>query len=240
MFAPIDIENKLKEQRSKTNAKVIEIATDILNADSKHENNIQQNLVSSDGFDTIFLKHYDKANIYSIQDIKKIAINYRLRFLPTKYAKKTIPQEAIFKIKNLEKQNNTEIKDFFLLAPSDAFDLEDANKDPLLFAPLSNNKYLLIHKWGQDLSWYKKIIAFPLRNIETILLSIAVFSLIITLMTPTWIILNSAEIDMGYFGYHRAAWFVYSCILFLSITTFLCFSQGIYPSTYQWNKKTYN
>ena len=240
MFSAIDIEKKLQDQRLKTNAKIIESASIILNEDSKHEKKIQQNLISSDGFDTISLTHYDKSNIFSIHDIKKIAINYRLRFLPTKYAKKTIPQEAIFKIKDLEKQNNTEIKDFFLLAPSEAFDLEDVNKDPLLFAALSNNKYLLIHKWGHDLSWYKKISAFPLRNIETILLSIAVFSLIITLMTPTWIILNSAEIDMGYFGYHRAAWFVYSCILFLSITTFLCFSQGIYPSTYQWNKKTYN
>ena len=63
---------------------------------------------------------------------------------------------------------------------------------------------------------------------------------IITLFTPTWLILNGAEIDMGYFGYHRLAWFFYSFIMLCSLTTFICFSQGIYPSEYQWNKKTYN
>ena len=38
----------------------------------------------------------------------------------------------------------------------------------------------------------------------------------------------------------RVAWFFFSFILYLSITTFICFSQTIYPSEYQWNKKTYN
>ncbi len=240
MFSPINIETKLLEQRKKSDTSIVNSASTILNNDYIHESNIHDNLNNSDGFKTVHLTLFDKSNVFSISDIKKTAINYRLRFLPSKYAKKEIPQEAIFKIKKLEKDNNTAIKEFFLLAPSEAFDLEDVNKDPLLFVPLSNNKYLLIHKWGRDLSWHKKILAFPLRNIETILLSIAVFSLIVTLLTPTWIILNSAEIDMGYFGYHRAAWFIYSCILILSITTFMCFSQGVYPSTYQWNKKTYN
>jgi hypothetical protein len=240
VFSTIDIEKKLLEQREKSKVKTLKYASKILSIDYKNEININNNLKNSDGFDTVTLNNYDLSNLFSIKDIKNIAINYRLRFLPSKYAKKTIPQEAIFKIKKLEKDNNIEIKEFYLLAPSEAFDLEDVNKDPLLFIPLSNNKYLLVHKWGKDLSWYKKIIAYPLRNIETILLSIAITALIIALLTPTWIILNSAEVDMGYFGYHRAAWFVYSCILFLSITTFMCFSQGVYPSSYQWNKKTYN
>lgn len=240
MFNTIDIEKKLIEQRNKSANNLLHSASDILFEDQQNEFKIQRNLKNSDGFETVEIYNYDQHNVFSISEIKKIAINYRLRFLPSKYSKKPIPKEAIFKIKRLEKYNNTEIKEFFLLAPSDAFDLEDVDKDPLLFIPLSNNNYLLVHKWGKDLSWHKKILAFPLRNIETILLTIAVTSLIIAILTPTWIILNSAEIDMGYFGYHRAAWFVYSCTLILSITTFMCFSQGIYPSTYQWNKKTYN
>ena len=47
---------------------------------------------------------------------------------------------------------------------------------------------------------------------------------IIAMVTPTWLILNS-EIDMGYFGYHRMALFMYAYILICSITTFICFSQ---------------
>ena len=72
------------------------------------------------------------------------------------------------------------------------------------------------------------------------LISVGVMAFLIAMVTPTWLILNSAEIDMGYFGYHRMAWFMYAYILICSITTFICFSQNIYPSEYQWNKKTYN
>ena len=121
-----------------------------------------------------------------------------------------IPQEAIFKIKEIEKSNSTEIKKFFILAPSSAFDLEDCNKDPLLFIPLKNNQYFLVHKWGSDLSWIKKLTAIPFRTLETMAISVALTALIIALLTPTWLILNGAEIDMGYFGYHRLAWYLYA------------------------------
>ena len=110
----------------------------------------------------------------------------------------------------------------------------------MLFAPLKNGKYLLIHQWGTDLAWYKKLSALPLRSLESILISIGFVALLLSIITPTWLILNSAEIDMGYFGYHRIAWFLYAYILISSITTFICFPQNIYPSEYQWNKKTYN
>ena len=240
MFPTIDLEKQLIKEKNKTDNNVLNFASDILLDDYNQEKKIKLNLSNSVGRGSVKIKSIDLNKVFSIHEIKKIAINYRLRFLPSKYAKKIIPEEAIFKIKKIEKENHIEIKEFYILAPSEAFDLEDVNKDPLLFIPLENNRYLLIHKWGNDLSWLKKIFAFPLRNIETILLSIGIFSLLITLITPTWLILNSAEIDMGYFGYHRAAWLIYSYILILSITTFICFSQGIYPSTYQWNKKTYN
>jgi hypothetical protein len=70
--------------------------------------------------------------------------------------------------------------------------------------------------------------------------SVGITALLIALFTPTWLILNGAEIDMGYFGYHRLAWFFYAFIMLCSLSTFICFSQSIYPSEYQWNKKTYN
>ena len=205
------------------------------------ENNIKKNLNScSTTNENIDLVTYNENDVYDLKSIKSIAVKYRLRFLPTKYFKNEIPQEAIFKTKSLEKKNNTSIKNFHILAPATSFDLEDVNKDPLLFAPLKNGKYLLIHQWGTDLAWYKKLSALPLRSLESILISIGFVALFLSLITPTWLILNSAEIDMGYFGYHRIAWFLYAYILISSITTFICFSQNIYPSEYQWNKKTYN
>ena len=137
-----------------------------------------------------------------------LAIKYRLRLLPSKFFSNTIPKEAIFKIKQLSKKSNTEIKKFVILAPSKAFDLEDENADQLLFIQLSNTKYYLVHQWGNDLSWFNKIKSLPLRNFTSLVVFIGMIAAFIALITPTWIILNSAEIDMGYWGYHRFTWFM--------------------------------
>ena len=241
MFSKINLKDELKKFQSKENSDILDLVNNQLLNDELMENNIKKNLNScSTTNENIDLITYNENDVYDLKSIKSIAVKYRLRFLPTKYFKNEIPQEAIFKTKSLEKKNNTSIKNFHILAPATSFDLEDVNKDPLLFAPLKNGKYLLIHQWGTDLAWYKKLSALPLRSLESILISIGFVALLLSIITPTWLILNSAEIDMGYFGYHRIAWFLYAYILISSITTFICFSQNIYPSEYQWNKKTYN
>ncbi|MBF37095.1 MAG: hypothetical protein CL838_07980 [Crocinitomicaceae bacterium] len=241
MFSKINLKDELKKFQSKENSDILDLVNNQLLNDELMENNIKKNLNScATSIENIDLTEYNKNDVYDLKSIKSIAVKYRLRFLPTKYFKNEIPQEAIFKTKSLEKKNNTSIKNFHILAPATSFDLEDVNKDPLLFAPLKNGKYLLIHQWGTDLAWYKKLSALPLRSLESILISIGFVALLLSIITPTWLILNSAEIDMGYFGYHRIAWFLYAYILISSITTFICFSQNIYPSEYQWNKKTYN
>tara|TARA_B100000989_G_C19473986_1_gene442024 strand:- start:382 stop:1107 length:726 start_codon:yes stop_codon:yes gene_type:complete len=241
MLSNINIKKELELVQSKQENQVLKLVNDQLLNDQKIENSIKNNLnqCAPTNFNPD-LVDYNINDVYDIDAIKSIAVKYRLRFLPTKYFKNEIPQEAIFKTKNLEKKNNTSIKNFHILAPATSFDLEDVNKDPLLFAPLSNGKYLLIHQWGTDLSWFKRFTAIPLKSLESMLISVGVIAFLIAMITPTWLILNSAEIDMGYFGYHRMAWFMYAYILICSITTFICFSQNIYPSEYQWNKKTYN
>ena len=241
MFQDINIEKELISLKFKNEKLLLNSAIDQLNNDLIKEKTIQKNINSSNNKKYFAnIKIDESSNVYNFKTIETIAIKHRLRFLPTKFFKNQIPQEAIFKIKEIEKSNSIEIKKFFILAPSSAFDLEDCNKDPLLFIPLKNNQYYLVHKWGSDLSWIKKLTAIPFRTLETMAISVALTALIIALLTPTWLILNGAEIDMGYFGYHRLAWFLYAFIMLCSLSTFICFSQSIYPSEYQWNKKTYN
>ena len=241
MFQDINIEKELISLKSKNEKLLLNSAIDQLNNDLIKEKTIQKNINSSNNKKYFAdIKIEETSKVYNFKTIETIAIKHRLRFLPSKFFKNQIPQEAIFKIKEIEKSNSIEIKKFFILAPSSAFDLEDCNKDPLLFIPLKNNQYYLVHKWGSDLSWIKKLTAIPFRTLETMAISVALTALIIALLTPTWLILNGAEIDMGYFGYHRLAWFLYAFIMLCSLSTFICFSQSIYPSEYQWNKKTYN
>ena len=243
MFSSINLKDELIKEKN-TQCPSISFIDDIkqmIQNEIEEEKSIENTINNSkSGCQLLDLDLLDNNNIFDVTEIKKLAIKYRLRFLPTKYFKREIPKEAIFKIKGLNKSNSKKIQHFKILAPSKAFDLEDENADPLLFIPLTRTKYYLVHQWGNELKWHKKIFAFPLRSLDSIIIFIGTLAAITALITPTWLILNSAEIDMGYWGYHRMAWFFFSYILFTSLTTFICFSQAIYPSEYNWNKKTYN
>ena len=241
MFDSIDIKKELIKVRSNSENDLLNSVNQLLDNDVVIETEIEKKITKSSSknyFAEIITN--SKEDIFNIESIKKIAIQHRLRFLPTKYFKNEIPKEAIFKIKEIEKANNLSVEHFFILAPSQAFDLEDCNKDPLLFIPLKNKNYLLVHQWGDDLGWIKKAMALPLKTIESMFITVGIAAFLIAAFTPTWLILNGAEVDMGYFGYHRIAWFLYAFIMLCSLSTFICFSQNVYPSEYQWNKKTYN
>ena len=124
-----------------------------------------------------------KSRIYHIDHIKKVSIDYRLRFLDIKYFKNKLPIEALKQIKKLEKEHKTKLSEFKIMAPSVLFRLEKKD-DPLLFVPLGNEYYYLIHKWGNDLHPFRKALMWPFKNIWNLLLAVLALSWIFTELTP--------------------------------------------------------
>ena len=96
------------------------------NLDSLFSNLIQPNKDNINKFDFDLLI---TNNILHIDQIKKVCIDYRLRFLDLKYFKGNIPATAIEKICELEKIHETSLKDFKIMAPSVLFRLKKAD-DP--------------------------------------------------------------------------------------------------------------
>lgn len=121
--------------------------------------------------------------IFHRETIKKICIDYRLRFLDLSYFKADVPFEAIDKIKALEKKHKTDVRHMKIVAPSKLFKLQNAD-DPLLFVPIGNDYYYLIHKWGNHLHPLRRLMMWPFKNIITSLLSIVLLSLFLTTMMP--------------------------------------------------------
>ena len=116
----------------------------LLHEEDLKDQRIEKNISTASGqkankFDFDLLQ---TENIYHIEQIKNICIDYRLRFLDAKYFKGVIPQSAVSKIKQLEKDHGIEIKGFKIMAPSRLFKLQDKD-DPLLFAPLGNGYFYL-------------------------------------------------------------------------------------------------
>ncbi|WP_299523997.1 hypothetical protein [Winogradskyella sp.] len=190
-----NIEEKLKALKGKGKVEndIIDEVKAILNDDHKKDEHILKTLSSnnnSDYNDFIFdLLETDR--IYHISQIKKTCVNYRLRFLDTKLFKGELPYEAISKIKQLEKEHNTNLKGFKIIAPAKLFKLEHYD-DPLLFAPIGNGYYYLIHKWGNDLNPLRRALMWPVRDFENFVFCMFIISILITAAIPDGVFSNKA------------------------------------------------
>lgn len=203
--------------------------------DAEQEERIQANLAKSDrnienpfDFDAL-----ETDRIYHVSHIRQICIDYRLRFLDTKYFKGNIPREGIQTIKELEKVHELEIRGFKIVAPSRLFRLEDKN-DPLLFAPIGNGYYYLIHKWGNDLHPFRKILVWPFKSVMNLLFVLVVFSYLLTSLIPEGLFSkqgSAAEFWIIFF-------FMFKSVA--SVAIFYGFALGKNFSPAVWNSKYFN
>lgn len=121
--------------------------------------------------------------IFHLEQIKAICIDYRLRFLPSHIFKNVIPEEAISKIRMMEREHCTSLESFMIIAPSKSFHLLNYD-DPLLFVPMGDDYYYLIHQWGNEINPLRKLLVLPFRNLWNFTLTSILISLIVTWLVP--------------------------------------------------------
>ena len=173
-------------------------------------------------------------NIYHISDIKKLCIDYRLRFLSTHYFKGEIPFEAISKIKDLERTHETAFYNFKVIAPSKLFKLENAD-DPLLFIPLGDDYYYFVHKWGKDLKPWRKAWAWCFKSFENLIVLCLLVSLLLTALIPQGLFTNEKMSASVYFFEYL---FMFKSVV--AVVMFYGFSKGKNFNTAIWNSKYFN
>lgn len=115
------------------------------------------------------LNHLDADRIFSIDDIRELCIQYRLRFLDASRFANEIPEEAFQEIRKIQRDEQKNLNGFKIVAPASMFHLIQKDKDPMLFLDMGNGKYYLIHKWGKDLKIWRKWLVYPMRSFETFL-----------------------------------------------------------------------
>ncbi|GEQ86610.1 hypothetical protein ULMS_21180 [Patiriisocius marinistellae] len=172
-------------------------------------------------------------NIFHIEDIKKLCIDYRLRFLDSHYFKGPYPDEAISKIRSLENMHDTTLKGFKIVAPAKLMKLENAD-DPLLFSPMGNDYYYLVHKWGTDLHPFRKAQMWPYKSFENLVFTILLVSIFLTMITPMHLFsrrdLNQEYLMLFLFMFKGVA----------GVVLFYGFSKGKNFNGAIWNSKYYN
>ena len=210
MFAPTDIRYKLDQLRTKTSVNKIALT----------KNNFK--------FDKI-----DANRIYHIDQIKKICIDYRLRFLDANLFKGQFPIEAVEEIKVIEKTHQTELTSLKMMAPSKLFKLENAD-DPLLFAPMGNGYYYLIHQWGNDLHPLRKFLVWPFKNLITMCIAILAGSFLLSFFVPLSVFTSNPTTSDFFLIY----FFMFKSVA--AIVIYYTFARGKNVSQAIWNSKYYN
>ena len=187
MLPAIDLHKKLIKERKKAVKSediigwVYSVFDDIDVTNSSILERLSASPISRD-VNNFTIDEVDTNAIFHISQIEKICVNYRLRFLDTKYFKGSYPDKVMEKIKDIEKKHETVLDGFKIIAPSKLFRLDKAD-DPLLFAPMGNGYYYLIHKWGTDIHPLRKIKYWSIKNVENLGVSIFAISFLFTILT---------------------------------------------------------
>lgn len=232
-----NIEEKLSlaTRQEPSQEQLVNEVYELLQSESRKDERIKQtieggtqNVQNNFSFDLL-----DTNKIYHLDQIRTICIDYRLRFLDSKYFKGEIPYEAVAKIKAIEKAHNIELKGFKIIAPSKLFRLEDKD-DPLLFVPIGNNYFYLIHRWGNDLHPFRKIMSWPFKNIANLTALILVIAYLVSLLVPNGLFSkesSNAEFWIIYF-------FMFKSIA--AVVIFYGFALGKNFNPAIWNSKYFN
>ena len=237
MFRDIDINNKLRKLKDTSRSKeddLFDEAKRILAQDLFSEKKILNNLKQYNNlFELIDEEDVPSEHIFNISEIKKIAIDYRLKFIDSQFFKADIPYEAILKIKHLNTNYHKNIKGFKILAPISAFKEEKLTKGSILFAPTNYGNYYLVHSWGSSFKWHRKIVSLPLKNFENLFITVLLYTLIVTLVIPTPLITLDSEAT--YWSGYRAAAFMHLLIFHMGVTAYITFTLGKNLSATAWN-----
>lgn len=123
---------------------------------------------------------WGNTDLVHIDDIKKVCIDYNLRFLQAEYYRGTLETGISIKIEKFCKENNLDIEklyrhDFYIMAREEDFNLKEApnppkNPDPVLFYKVGKDVYKSIVKWGNDLTPIRRLFSWKRKNPDTMFL----------------------------------------------------------------------
>ena len=228
-FNTVDLQAELEKIKRKSKVDILDEVQDILSHEIEKEAIISEKIHGKqEGQSSIDWSKLSPQNIYNLEQIKKICVKYRLRFLDSKAFIGEIPAEAILKVKALEKELGHPIDGFKIVAPKKLFQLEDKDSDPLLFLQLSDNKFYFIHKWGGELNKFRSLLAAPLRSFMSLFWTLMGVAFLFALAIPT------TSIDVFMFL------FVHSFIAICGITCMIIFMIRENFSDVEWNSKFFS
>ncbi len=238
MFLKTNIEERLVRLRDRriSSEAILEEIHEILNQNEVERQEIKERLNGRNNDITNYfsIDHLEASRIFHLEDIKKLCVNYRLRFLDSRYFKGEIPEEAISETRKIENLHGISLQNFKIVAPAKLMKLENAD-DPLLFAPMGNDYYYLIHKWGNDLHPFRRALMWPYKTFENLIFAVFVISILLTAITPMHLF-TKGEVTMQ--EYVLMFLFMFKAVG--GLVLYYGFAKGKNFNTAIWDSQYYN
>lgn len=239
MLKGFRLEEELIKYRSSKKAPedvLLEEVTRILTRSLYSEKNILDHLKAyNKSHELLDEEGIDKTYIFTTEDIKKQCVTFRLKWLDSHHYHFDIPYEAILKIKYLNEIQKKDLAHFKIIGPSEGFRKKNKGQAFALFCKTEFGHYYLIHAWGNQLEWHRKISSFPLRNFETLAISIMIWTLFVTLSLPTFLI--TLDKTSTYWCGYRIATYFHLLIFFSGVSAYIFVGFNKKFSGSQWNNE---
>ena len=228
--------NLFEELLRERNKQISSIELKTLIKDSWEKEDFKKNRIAkslneknNENFNKMKFEEMETKNIFHKDTIKSICVQYRLRFLDSNLFKGDYPNNITKVISDIEKKHETTLSNFMIMAPSKLFKIKSPD-DPILFVPIGNDYYYLIHKWGEEFNYLRKLLVLPFKNIDnltvfSILVSVF-FALVGKLFMPN---LTSSEVFILFLFLVKGFIFIFFYMFFLTRRNF---SESIWNSKY--------
>lgn len=183
------------------------------------------------------LRDPDPDRVYDLTTIQELCIRYRLRFLEGALYKGGIPGQALYGMRQLEREAGQAVTSYMVMAPSAQFRLCDSEADPLLFVPLGNDRYFLVARWGKDLTPLRAAAFWSVRTPLHLVVTVLMAAVLLTAAVPEHLLGDAA---MPWVNGKRLLFLFWSTMVLSGFTLFGWFAFFGQFSKDAWNSRFFN
>jgi hypothetical protein len=238
MFGDLNLTSELIRLRKASRQEEDQIVSEvkkILHEDLFTEKKILENLpLYRRSFLVLDEEDLRQDKIFTLQEIKQVAVLYRLKFLDSSFFKPELPFEVGLKTEELNKRFHKDIGTYKVLSHYENFKNSTARHQAMVFVETNYGNYYLLHSWGKTLKMSRRLQFLPLRSFESLILSVVFITLVLALSLPTGVITLDSKAE--YWSGYRAAAFFHLLIFNFGVTVYFTFTFAKNFSNTVWNR----
>lgn len=175
-----------------------------------------------------------KSGVFTLPEIKEVAINYRLQFLNSADCKLDFPEDVLQTIAQLNRIHAKDLKAFKVLGTEEVI-RRGMPGTFCLFVKTNAGNYFLVYQLGTKFDLSRRWKYWHLRRFETLVFALLLFTATVAAALPTALITLDGKAD--YWSGYRGGVFFHLLFFFTGFTTYFMLAFSIRLSSNGWDRK---